>query len=935
MTDDLQTVLSKGNFLLKGITFSGYDPPDHLSNEDKSVNVFGIKWFSKTGFLQLSSRDPDVQKKVKNKCKNFSENVDKMDRKECASHVGGIFDLNGRFAPLVTEMKLDLSVLSKRKLEWDDNIPDDLIEKWLKNVDTISEMREIKFRRCVVPEDAISLDIETIEISDASPQMACSAIYVRFQRKSGLFSCHLIFARTKIVPENMTLPRAELFAATLNATTGHIVKISLGDMVKNRVSLTDSQITLFWIMSTQSQLKQWVRNRVIEINRLTDKMNWYYIDSKNNMADIATRRGAKISDVSEESPWVSGHYWAKLDKTEFPIKSAQEIKMGKEDLKNYNVELFGNNITDPEWVHNQLLGNYYSGLETKASEKLGKMYKYSNYIVDPNRYRFRKALRIQALVLKFIKKLKARVQRKGEGISTPSGSGDYHLPALLNLCHDKYLITEGSDPILKSPKGLVVELHEQDLLESLYYFFDKATRELKHFNRPEKYSKLSTEKQGILFYSGRILPSQKIDNNSGLNLSDACIDLTASTFCVPLVDKNSPLAYALINEVHWHDPDAQHSGNETVMRHLLKICYILEGSSLVQLFRKNCPRCRYLQKKNIEVAMGPKCSENLSIAPAFYYCQVDLVGSFNAYSNSNKRATVKIWFAIFCCTVTGAVDLKVLEDYSTSSFVLAFTRFSCTFGYPKKLMPDAGSQLLKACTTMRLTFRDIQSKLSEYGVEFEPCPVNAHYMHGKVERKIRHVKETFAKHLQNQRLSLIQWETLGFQVANTINNLPIAAGKVSQGVEQLDLVTPNRLLLGRNNNRSPVGSLTVTEDVGKIISQNQNIFKAWFHAWLTSCVPSLMHQPKWFKSDYDPKVGDVVLFLKSEKEFEQIYQYGLITDLKISRDGKIRQLEIEYQNHNEGVKRRTNRGSREVVVIHPFQELGLVRELNMLAASLE
>ena len=81
--------------------------------------------------------------------------------------------------------------------------------------------------------------------------------------------------------------------------------------------------------------------------------------------------------------------------------------------------------------------------------------------------------------------------------------------------------------------------------------------------------------------------------------------------------------------------------------------------------------------------------------------------------------------------------------------------------------------------------------------------------------------------------------------------------------------------------------------------------------------------------------SDVVLFLKSEKEFEQIYQYGLITDLKISRDGKIRQLEIEYQNHNEGVKRRTNRGSREVVVIHPFQELGLVRELNMLAASLE
>ena len=250
-------------------------------------------------------------------------------------------------------------------------------------------------------------------------------------------------------------------------------------------------------------------------------------------------------------------------------------------------------------------------------------------------------------------------------------------------------------------------------------------------------------------------------------------------------------------------------------------------------------------------------------------------------------------------------------------------------------MPDPGSQLLKACSSMTLTSRDIQQNLSEYGVEFKPCPVNAHYMHGKVERKIRHVKETMAKHLQNHRLSLIQWETLGFQVANSINNLPISAGKVTKGVEHLDLITPNRLLLGRNNNRSPVGALTLSEDVTKIITQNQDIFTAWFHAWLVSCVPKLMHHPKWFNSDSDPKLGDVVLFLKSEKEFEQIYQYGIITDRKLSRDGKIRELEIEYQNHFEKTKRRVSRGTREVVVIHPFQELGLMRELNILATSLE
>jgi hypothetical protein len=47
--------------------------------------------------------------------------------------------------------------------------------------------------------------------------------------------------------------------------------------------------------------------------------------------------------------------------------------------------------------------------------------------------------------------------------------------------------------------------------------------------------------------------------------------------------------------------------------------------------------------------------------------------------------------------------------------------------------------------------------------------------------------------------------------------------------------------------------------------------------------------------------------------------------------GKIRQIEVEYHNSNENVKRRTNRGVRDVVVIHPVDELGIIRELNSLS----
>ena len=76
------------------------------------------------------------------------------------------------------------------------------------------------------------------------------------------------------------------------------------------------------------------------------------------------------------------------------------------------------------------------------------------------------------------------------------------------------------------------------------------------------------------------------------------------------------------------------------------------------------------------------------------------------------------------------------------------------------------------------------------------------------------------------------------------------------------------------------------------------------------------------------------MFLKSEREFDKQYQYGIICDVKKSRDGKIRQVDIEYQNHTEKTKRVTNRGTRDIVVIHPVGEIGIIRELNILSGNL-
>ena len=53
----------------------------------------------------------------------------------------------------------------------------------------------------------------------------------------------------------------------------------------------------------------------------------------------------------------------------------------------------------------------------------------------------------------------------------------------------------------------------------------------------------------------------------------------------------------------------------------------------------------------------------------------------------------------------------------------------------------------------------------------------------------------------------------------------------------------------------------------------------------------------------------------------------MVHELKTSRDGKIRSVIVRYRNHNESMNRFTNRAVRELIVIHPVDELSIMTEL--------
>ena len=667
-----------------------------------------------------------------------------------------------------------------------------------------------------------------------------------------------------------------------------MVKQALNSKFEGGTKLTDSQIVLHWIHNEEIKLKQFVHNRVVEIKRFTNQDDWFYINTEQMLADIATRRGASLQNVNSQSRWIIGDDWMK-DK-ELPTKTESDIILDITEQSEFHKEASTLASTSC---------NYASGLTSILPEEVKERYAFSSYLLDPNKFRFKKVIRILAIALKFYCILKANLKNSTK-----------HL-------------------YVSSDEKPAITLTNDDIARAEMYYWRKGSAEVRHFIKPAKYKRFSKEVDGVIYYCGRILEVDNIQITTPM--TKAMKDLHSTTFCVPVLDKHSPISYAIINEIHWHSKVVQHSGVETTWRYVLKRAFILEGRDLVKTVRKSCQRCRYITKKKVEVEMGKVSTSTLTIAPAFYNTQADLAGPFLAYTNHNKRKTIKIWLVVFICCTTSTTSIKVMDDYSSPAFFLAFTRFVCDSGYPKLVFVNRGSQIMKTFNNAKINFQDTKYKLHyDVDVEFKLCPVDGHVYNGKVERKIREIKQSITKSYNDQRLSVLQWETVSAEIANSINDLPISLGNYVSDFETMDLITPNRLKLGRNNERSPVGPFELTNDSSRIIKANSLIFQSWFDNWLVNHVPKLIDQPKWFKSDTDIQVGDVVLFLKNSP-LKLTYQYGIVDEVYKSKDYKIRQVRVTYRNSTENIDRSTVRHVRELIVIHYVNEKSLVEQLNNIA----
>ena len=891
--ESLDHVLGLAKMEVKGYTFSGQPPPPEVTADGETVGLIGMVWHPEDDWIGLSVKPLYFGRPKRGKLpdlvvgdympalkKNFT-------RRNLLSKVASVYDPMGLVTPLTARLKLDLHAVVELGLGWDDTVPEEHLDQWLRNINDIQKLRDIRFRRTIIPPDAVNTDVELVVSADASQFIAVAAVHGRVKRKNGEYSCSLMSAKSRLVSE-LTIPKGELRAAVLSVHLAHTVKQNLLDQYKDAIYITDSSIVLFWINTDTRPLNVTVRNAVIEIRRFTSTQQWFHIDTNNNIADLGTRT-AEVEDIAANTDWQLGKPWMKVSKDEMPIKSLEETKVSQEEKRVAAQEIKNDNIS----------GIFLPLLATKVSDR----YDFTSYLSDPNKYSWLRSVRVMSYVLKFSRK----IRRNWKPVWAPQPNPSQCITAVF---------------VRGKP---ALQLHDLRFAEN--YYFRLATLEVMQFVSSKDRTEFDM-RNGIYYYAGRILDGQEIHTPV-----DVMFDVSPLHYVKPVLDRYSPVAYAIM--VHVHVNVVHHRGANPTYLSSKEIAHIIRGRSLAIEVRDACPACIRYRAKLTRVEMGKIHDTRLTIAPAFYQTQIDLMGPMIARCRHNHRSTVKIWTVVFKDPASTAVSAHVMQGYSTDEFLQAYTRFAARFGHPSRVFIDEGSQLKSAFTKMEISLTDVTTCLStryNTGLEFTTCPVAGHNVHGMVERSIQSIQKLFERTYKGLKLDALGFETAYSWICSQLNSLPICLGSRVKDLDNLEIITPNRLIMGRSSTRA-IGGHVRFEPPSKMVSQMDDVYEVWWNLWKEEKIVDYVPQPsKWNKSNDDVREGDIVLILQNADEVKlggPLWKIARIRSLETShRDGLSRVAICEYKNPSESEFRTTRRSVRKIAVIHHEDELDLIPQLN-------
>lgn len=308
MIDQIYQIMKKAGFVFcKWGSNSQLVPTRVVKNilcqDDPSpeIKVLGLKW--------LSSEDCFIFDAF-----SLSEGLI-MTKRMLLSFLARIFDPLGFISPFIMFGRIIFQKLWLQGIGWDETLDKSLQKQSLEWISGLQRLSQWKIPRWFFHKTNILWSkLESIHLHcfcDASQQgYGCVVYLVASDGQSTTKS--FVMSKARVAPvKKLTLARLELLGCLLAVRLLKFLRNAFSFNENTCIQYTcwsDSKIALAWIRGDCNRWKQFVSNRVREIQSCTSPSNWRFCKGSENPADLMTR-GKLAKDLIESRIWLEGPEW--------------------------------------------------------------------------------------------------------------------------------------------------------------------------------------------------------------------------------------------------------------------------------------------------------------------------------------------------------------------------------------------------------------------------------------------------------------------------------------------------------------------------------------------------------------------------------------------------------------------------------------------------
>ncbi|XP_044005614.1 uncharacterized protein LOC122850549 [Aphidius gifuensis] len=299
---------------------------NHLSEDHEIFRTLGLNWDTTSdcfSYIPITFKEPKT-----------------VTRRVVLAQVAQIFDPLGWISPVVVKGKLYMQSLWKIKLDWDEQIPENLLGPWRDFISQLSHLSEIKIPRWL----NITPTVTSMEIHGFGDASIGAVVYLVTIDSLGVAKSTIIASKSKLAPIKsdsnssnkkkckVSTPRLELSAAVLLVKLVRDIQQSLDCQSANIHLWTDSSITYYWITGDVNRWKTFVHNRVVFIQNTLTQATWHHVPGEDNPADVVSR-GTSSSQLYTDLLWWQGPAWIIKNQNKYPVLNIQEIDMTQVEEK--------------------------------------------------------------------------------------------------------------------------------------------------------------------------------------------------------------------------------------------------------------------------------------------------------------------------------------------------------------------------------------------------------------------------------------------------------------------------------------------------------------------------------------------------------------------------------------------------------------------------